>query len=359
MKSLFYTFLIIVLIQAFTGCKTDDDSPARVLIPAKFVKPFNETKVKRGAEVSIEAEIAALEEIKELKIFTRDTVFFQGTPTKENLSFVLNTYNLRLGGLQVSMEYVMQDGKVKKDNRIIRLLSDIYPTDFRAEVVNVFPHSTSSYTQGLEFDNGILYEGTGGMGRMGSISKVLKTNWKTGEILLEHVLVEQYFGEGITIIGDKLYQLTWQQNKCFVYDKNTLELINELSYSGEGWGLCNDGKHLIMSDGTERLYFRDPETFQLVKTIEVYSNTGPVTRLNELEYIDGKVLANVYTTNDIVKINLETGAVEAIIDLSIIALEHKKGGEVLNGIAYKRDEKRLFVTGKNWPSLLEIELVKI
>ena len=344
-----------------SNCESEDSKPSqrRKTNPVKFDTPTNNTSVKKGEGLPITVEISDLNEIKHLKIFTRDTVLFDGVPTQNQESVTLLTSNSRLGSKQISLHATLKNGEIRKDNRIIRILSDIYPTDYKAEVVNIFPHRTSSYTQGLEFDNGQLYEGTGGMGSSGGKSKLLKVDYKTGEVLKDHLLDPSYFGEGITIFGDQIYQLTWQQNKCFVYDKHTFELVNTFNYSGEGWGLCNDGTHLIMSDGSERLYYRDPNTFGLVKTIEVYSNAGPMQKLNELEYIDGKIYANVYLSNNILKINPNTGAVEAIIDASLIALEHKKGGDVLNGIAYKRDEKRLFITGKNWPSLLEIELVQL
>ena len=197
------------------------------------------------------------------------------------------------------------------------------------------------------------------MGMTGGQSILAQVDYKTGEHLKKITLDPEYFGEGITIFEDKVYQLTWQQNKCFVYDKNTLEKVKEFNYSGEGWGLCNDGNHLIQSDGTERLYFRNPSSFAIEKTIEVYSNNGPVKYLNELEYINGKIFANVYQSNNIVIINPTSGIVEGIIDASMVALTYRKGGEVLNGIAYQKSTDRIFITGKNWPNLIVVELVEI
>jgi glutamine cyclotransferase len=356
-----FLFCVIVLAFVFSRCTSDHPSGSITgnLTPAKFLTPTNNTAIKKGQELLVELSITDVNNLEHLKVFSRDTMFFDGKPEDAKMSFTLETNRLSLGSKQITLEATLKDGRVRKDNRIIRVLSDIYPKDFKAEVVNVFPHKTSSYTQGLEFYKGQLFEGTGGMGAAGGKSKLMQVDLESGNIQKEIVLEPNYFGEGITILGERIYQLTWQQNKCFVYDVNTFEKLEEFTYSGEGWGLTNDGEHLIMSDGSERIYVRDPKTFGLLKTIEVYSNAGPMQKLNELEYIDGKLYANVYLSNNILKINSETGAVEAVIDASLVALDYKENGEVLNGIAYRKEDKRLFITGKNWPSLLEIELIEL
>lgn len=217
---------------------------------------------------------------------------------------------------------------------------------------------TTSFTQGLEFDGDQLYEGTGGRDDATGISIIAKVDLNSGEVQQKIDLEKKYFGEGITIIGDQLYQLTWQEHTCFVYNKDSFDELKQFTYTGEGWGLCNDGKQLIMSDGSERIYFRNPDNFRLKKTIEVYSNQGPIKGLNELEYIKGKIYANVYTTNMIVIIDPKTGAVTGKIDASLVALDYRKGGRVLNGIAYKKSTKQLFITGKDWPNILEVGLVE-
>ena len=354
-KNIKYGFYVILFTFFIAGC-SEEEPKSKGLLPAKFVLPYNNTSIQKGKTLPIEVLVDDFSTVENLKIYTSDTVVFDGKPTKKNYSYILPTKTWNLGTTQVSLEAKLNDGSKRKDNRVVRVLSDIFPTDYLAEVINAFPHSTSSYTQGLEFDNGTLYEGTGGMGATGGTSFIAKVNYKTGEITQKFTLESKYFGEGISIIGDKLYQLTWQQNICFVYDKNSFEKIEEFSYSGEGWGLCNDGNFLIMSDGTERLYFRDPNTFGLKKTLEVYSNSGPVRKLNELEYINGKIYANVYQSNNIMIIDPKSGAVEGIIDASLITLEYRGKGEVLNGIAYQNTTDRLFITGKNWPNLLEISV---
>ena len=353
-----FTWFLILAIVAFSSCERD--STLRVQKPqpiVKFDQPFNNAKAQRGKLLVVTILLSDLENIAHLEVFTKDSIFYSGAPSEAELKLELDTRSWKVGSNQLTAEVRRKDGKTVKDNRIIKVLSDIYPEDYTVKMVNAYPHLTSSYTQGLEFDNGKLYEGTGGMGSTG-VSIVAKVDYKTGEIKQKFTLAANYFGEGITILGDDLYQLTWQQNKCFVYDKNTLQRKNDFTFTGEGWGLCNDGNVLIMSDGSERLYVRDPATFGLLKTIEVYSNQGPVKFLNELEYINGKVYANLYQSNNIVIINPSTGIVEGIIDCSELSLEYRKSGEVLNGIAYKKDTGRLFLTGKNWPNLLEVELVK-
>lgn len=351
--------IILIVLFGLPSCDDSENQPSTTLQPAKFVLPYNNTKFQRGKELPIEIDIPEWEKISHLKVFFKDTILFDGPPDKAALNFSIQTDQWSLGSRQLSLEAKMKDGKKRKDRRIIRVLSDIYPSDYEAEVVNVFPHATSSYTQGLEFDNGNLYEGTGGMGATGGMSMIARVDLNSGEILKKMTLDDEDFGEGITIMGDRLYQLTWQQNKCFVYDKNSFELLETFQFSGEGWGLCNDGKNLIMSDGSERIYFRDPKTFSLKNTIEVYSNAGRMRMLNELEYIDGKIYANIYQSDNIAIINPASGAVEGLIDASLISLDYRKGGEVLNGIAYQKEKDRLFITGKNWPNLIEIKLVPI
>lgn len=352
-------FLPISLTLFLIGCKEDkgDVDRTRNTPVAKFELPFNHATAQRGKTFRVEVLVNDIAKVKSLKVFIKDSIIFEGKPSKKEYLFEINTKNWSVGTNQISLEATTVDKKVKRDNRIVKILADIYPKEYSAEVINIYPHQTSSYTQGLEFDNNQLYEGTGSQGNTGT-SMVAKVNYKTGAIQERQQLDQKYFGEGITILKDQLFQLTWQENTCFVYDKNSLEKVKEFSYNGEGWGLCNDGEFLIMSDGSERLSFRDPSNFGLKKVIEVYSNEGPIKALNELEYINGKIFANVYQTDYIVVINPNSGVVEKRIDASLVALDHRKSGEVLNGIAYNSENKQLFITGKNWPSLLEIGLVE-
>ena len=234
----------------------------------------------------------------------------------------------------------------------MRVLSNIHPKSLRASVVKLFPHNQGHFTQGFEFNGNTLFEGTGQNGT----SLLAKLDINTGNPIKQVNLESSYFGEGITILGNNVYQITWQQQKCFVYNKESLEKINEISYSGEGWGLCNDAHNIIMTDGSERLYFRNPQTFEITKIVEVYDNVGPITNLNELEFIEGKIYANIWQQNYIVVIDPSTGKVIQKIDCTDVVVRAKGGGEVLNGIAYQVSSKKLFLTGKNWAKIAEVSI---
>lgn len=229
------------------------------------------------------------------------------------------------------------------------------PKRYGFKVVHQYPHDPEAYTQGLEFHQGVLYESTGQEGK----SSIRKVDYKTGNILKKVDLGPNSFGEGLTIVDDKVIQLTWREQVGFVYDKNTLAKTAEFKYgqSSEGWGICYDGKRLIKSDGSSKLYFLNKDTYAEEGFIEVYSDKGPMDSLNELEYIDGKIYANVYTKDFIVIINPENGAIEEEINLIGIYPDKQEINNELNGIAYDREGKRLFITGKNWHTLYEIEQV--
>jgi len=222
-------------------------------------------------------------------------------------------------------------------------------------VVNTYPHDRTAFTQGLVFEDDVLYEGTGQYG----YSTLRRVELETGDILQIRELSEQFFGEGITIYGDEIIQLTWQSNIGFVYDKESFELLQEFNYSTEGWGITHDGTRLIMSDGTSTLHFLDPQTFEEIGQLEVLDNDTPIARLNELEYIQGEIYANVWQEDWVVRIAPQTGQVVGWIELRglLTAEDRSEPVDVLNGIAYDAMTERLFVTGKLWPKLFEIELI--
>jgi glutamine cyclotransferase len=225
------------------------------------------------------------------------------------------------------------------------------------KVTNVCPHDGNAYTEGLVFQDGILYEGTGLVGR----STLRQVSPETGSILKLYALPDQFFGEGITILGNKLFQLTWRSHVGFVYDKDSFQLLGFFNYPSEGWGLTHDGKRLIMSDGTATLHFLNTETLEETGQIVVHDDNGPVTSLNELEYIEGQVYANVWKTDRIATINPHTGQVTGWIDLIGLLSPEDYGQpvDVLNGIAYDAERDRIFVTGKFWPKVFEIEVVPL
>lgn len=224
---------------------------------------------------------------------------------------------------------------------------------YKIEVVKAYPHDTGSYTQGLFWHDGSLYESTGLNGK----SSFRKVDLQSGQALTKLPFNRKYFVEGSVILGDKLYILTWTNKVIFIYDANTLEYLSTYSYPREGWGLTTDGKSLISSDGSSRIYFLTPE-LKFERSINVTLNGRAVRYLNELEWIDGRIWANVYTTDTIVIINPDTGIVEATVDCEGLLPERLRTSDtdVLNGIAVD-SEGRIFLTGKNWPELYEVKLV--
>lgn len=225
------------------------------------------------------------------------------------------------------------------------------------QIVNTFSHNPENFTEGLVYENGFIYEGTGRYGT----SSLQQVDLETGNALKFLPLSAQYFGEGITIHEDKIFQLTWESHLGFVYDKESFSLIGNFNFSTEGWGLTNDGKNLILSDGTSTLHLLDPETFTETGTILVMDNNGLIENLNELEFIRGEIYANVWPTEKIVRIDPHTGQVTGWIDLGgILSPEAAtRPVDALNGIAYDAENDRLFVTGKYWPNLFEIKLVPL
>lgn len=230
------------------------------------------------------------------------------------------------------------------------------PTFYDYRIVNAFPHDASAFTQGLFIDNGVLYETTGQYGASG----LRKTQLETGQTLKSVSLSDRLFGEGAVVWDGHVVMLTWRSGKGFVFDQQTFERKRNFTYDGEGWGLTHDGAQLIMSDGTDELRFLDPETLEDSGRLSVTFRGKPLPNLNELEWIKGEIFANVWQSDAVVRINPATGAVVGVIDLRGLLSddEREAGADVLNGVAYDAETDRLFVTGKYWPTLFEIELVE-
>ena len=228
------------------------------------------------------------------------------------------------------------------------------PAEHTFITVRAFPHDKSAYTQGLAYRDGFLYEGTGLNGR----SSLRKVNLETGAVVQRVDLEPEFFGEGITIFKDQIVQLTWTSHIGFVYDFKSFHLLKQFSYSGEGWGLTTNSRELFMSDGTSEIRVLDPETFGEKRRLRIHDGPKPIDQLNELEFVEGQIFANVWHTNRIARISAQTGAVVGWIDLTglLSPVFHLEPEAVLNGIAYDSVRKRLFVTGKLWPSIFEIKL---
>lgn len=240
----------------------------------------------------------------------------------------------------------------------ITILNNEFPKIYTYKILHEYPHDITSYTQGLEFFNDTLYESTGQYKE----SKLRKVDYKTGTVLKNYNLADEYFGEGLTILNNKIYQLTWRKGIGFVYDVNTFEKLDSFKYgnSKEGWGLCNDSQVIYKSDGTENIWLLNPQTLVENDHLQVYTNKGKIIEINEMEWVNGRIYANRYQKDGVAIINLKNGAVIAVIDFSPLKklVTQHQGLDVLNGIAYNPKTKTLFVTGKRWDKLFEVEIVE-
>ncbi len=232
------------------------------------------------------------------------------------------------------------------------------PAVLNYTITNIYPHDTASFIEGLEWHDGKFLESTGDPYYTGK-SKLAYVDLKTGKDVQKINLDKKYFGEGTTLLNGKIYQLTYKEKKCFVYDAKTFTKLKEFDYDGEGWGMTNNGKQLIMNNSSDKLYFRDPETFKVMSIIGVTDNNGPVAAINEMEFVDGFIYANVWQKDIILKINPESGKVLARADFSGTKEKYfaaqAANTDVLNGIAYDSVGKRFFITGKNWPNIFEVK----
>ncbi len=274
----------------------------------------------------------------------------------KNEKIKFNLENQKLGYTKLKA-LVYADGENTEVETNFTIYAKDAPELLKYEIINTYNHDGSSYTQGYEFYNDNLIEGSGQYGN----SSLRKTEYKTGKVVEKIDLDKKYFGEGVTILNDKIYQLTWNENTAFVYDAKTFQKEKSIPYAKNmpGWGLTNDGTHLYMSDGTEKIYILNPETFAIVDYINVYTNANKIDYINEMEWIDGKIWANIYEKDMVIKINPKTGAIENILNLSELKSKVTKPlqqGEVLNGIAYNPKTKTILVTGKNWDKSFELKV---
>lgn len=286
-----------------------------------------------------------------------DSVLYSLNGRKSSVNSTFDLTNERLGKHVISAIIFYGNKNKKLVNTIVKLAqkeADIY----EYKIVNEYSHDANAFTQGLEYHNGFLYESTGQRGA----STLRKTALETGEVVQKIDLDKKYFAEGMTIFNNKIYQLTWQSKEGFVYNIDNFEVEKTFNYgkSSEGWGLTHNETHIIKTDGSERMWFLNPETLKEERFIETYTNKMKQDKLNELEYINGKIYANVWQKNYILIVNPENGAIEGVLDLN--GLQSKAGqrgnDNVLNGIAYDSKNDRLFVTGKKWNKLFEIKINK-
>ena len=318
--------------------------------------------IEHKKQTTLNTTIKVTVKEKENKTINSVQFFVDGKEiSSKGVSVDLKTSDYGVGKHQISA-LIFYPEKTKKENSFFEVLANKKPIVYGYNIINEYPHDTKAYTQGLEYYNGFLYETTGRHGQ----STLRKVDPKTGKVLQQVSLDKKYFGEGMTIFNNKIYWLTWQAKKGFIYNLDTFKQEKEFKFnkSVEGWGLTHNNTDLIKSDGTHKIWFLDTETQKEKKSIQVYTNKYAVDNLNELELINGKIYANKYQQNAIVIIDPTTGIVEGIANLKSLKKEMEKTqklvaqDEVLNGIAFDAENNRLFVTGKHWGKLFEIELVK-
>lgn len=336
---------------ALTGCggSASNGDPQRQVkqpITVELITPSRDTTVVSGATLKISWRATA----------DSCRVFFAGTQVASisETSATIETADAPLGAQRIRV-VAWRGGVPGETSRRVTLLANVAPKEFGYNVVNAYPHDENAYTQGLLFHNGFLYESTGQRGA----STVRRVELRTGDVLKERKLDPGEFGEGLALHEGALYQLTWTSHKCHKYDLETLTPTGELYYSTQGWGLESDGENLYLTDGTENVYVVNPSTFEVLRTIQAYTNEGPQRMLNELEFIDGLLYANVYLTDLIVALDPKTGAVVRRIHLDglLPAQERTPHAEVLNGIAYDAARGAIYLTGKYWPKLYHVEFV--
>ena len=352
-RSAFLLLLFVFFTGVFLSCKSTADLPNSV----SFKLP------EQGQMISLTQPITIKLDVPQGTVVKSATYLLDGKTiaVKTNAdSILVPTNNLSVGYKLIT---AIVDNGMSKDTLTVNVVlkPNNKPTGYTYKVDRVLPHDTSSYTQGLEYHNGRFLESTGLEGS----STLRWVDPVTGKALQKVGLDQKYFGEGATLIDNKIVMLTWQNNMGLIYDAKTLVQEATFPYqdSREGWGLCFNGAQLVKSDGTNKLYFLNKTTFKEESAVEVYDNDGPVNALNELEYIDGNIFANVYTKDYIVVIDPKTGVVEKKIDMTgLLAKGYTRTAadidiDVLNGIAWDATNKKLYVTGKKWPKLFEITLV--
>jgi glutaminyl-peptide cyclotransferase len=354
MKPVAFPIILILSLFITAFSCSSNSSKSRKPVSSIAVQPAKNNYVF-GEKVSVNVKTKTRDgQIESIKLYFNNQLIKE---SKELDFTVENVLIEKLGSGNFTVEAVKTDGLKNSRSLVINTVSDVVPEKLTYQIVNTFPHSKTHFTQGLEFYNGFIYEGTGEYGTSG----IFKSDLKTGKTLQSQMLAEKYFGEGITILNEKIYQLTYRSQKGFVYKLSDFAVIDSFQFkSKEGWGLTNDGTHLIMGDGTHLLTWLNPNDFSVVKTLQVANNKGIINYLNELEYINETIYANVYTTDLIVQIDPNTGKILSEINMAGIINIYKNTQDkidYLNGIAYDNKSDRLFVTGKLWPKMFEIKLI--
>lgn len=345
LKVKLFAFIVLGLIS--TACKDDENA-------LKNLFEVDNTNIKPILKLEESVDLV----LKNIENKTIDsTIYFVNNikvgavKGNEKLHFELKDQKL---GNQTIKALVYFEGKNVEVLSSFSIFATHEPKILTYKIVNTYPHDITAYTQGFEFYKGVLLEGTGQYGK----STLRKTDYKTGKVLESIKLEDKFFGEGITILKDKLYQLTWKEKTVFVYDANTFKLEKTFTIDTEGWGITNDGEKLYMSDGSEKIYIMNPETLKVEDFINVFTNSAKIEAVNEMEWINGKIWANIYQKDAIAVIDPKTGAVQNVINCSDLRSKVTQHEELdaFNGIAYNPETKTYFVTGKNWDKVFELAI---
>lgn len=352
MKNKILTAGAVILLLAYS-CKQKNQGNEVTLSPEAG------TTYKEGDKVTVQLSNVADNKADSV-IYLLDSVKIAAKKDLSSISIATDTMVL---GPKVITARIYQGGQAQEVSTNFNLLAAKAPEELAYQVEKVFPHDTSSYTEGLFYQDGYLYESDGGRVSEGEgQSSLRKTDLITGKILQKADVDPKVFAEGIAMVDNKIIQLTYTEKIGYVYDKSSFKLLSTFTNNvgAEGWGMCFDGKRLYMDDSTNRLWFLDKDTYRATGYVDVYDDKGPVNQINELEYINGKIYANVYQTDTIIVIDPKTGAVLQRVDLNKLYPQDERApnADVLNGIAWDAAGRRLFITGKKWPHLYQIKFTK-
>ncbi len=362
-------FTLIVFITVACNNKNNDNSEnsnnngvndVKDSVVVKVNNPLNVTfsepkkdKHILGDKIEIIVDVKDITEEDSITLIINDKE--EAVLSQKNMKYVWDSKASKTGTNIVEARLKRGDNQFQKQRRIV-FLSDVKPKEYTYKVKKVYKHDEAAYTQGLFYHDGYLYEATGLKGE----STVRKVKLETGEVFQSFAIPKDVFGEGIVFLDNKIIQLSWEAGKGFVYDIDNFKLINQFSYTGQGWGIGTDGENLFMTNGTNKIQILEKQSYSITGELEVYDDEGEVKLLNELEYIDGEIYANIYQYEKIARIDPKTGKVNSYINLKgILPMKDvTRNTDVLNGIAYDKKGERIFVTGKKWPKLFEIELIE-
>ena len=348
-----YLFLGVFLCT-FASCDDAVDEVETRMVVLKIESPNKDAQLIEGQQFDLQLDIIENNANARLTVLLNAAKILDKKGVSTNEKLTISPEQLKLGYNEIEVIIEGFDDTKHSELRNVIVFSKTQPEVFIPVVQKTYPHNANHYTQGYEFLGNRLFEGTGQKGQ----SKVAEINLNSGEPTRQVDNDASIFGEGITIMNGEIFQLTWQSQICYVYNLADFSKKKEFNYNGEGWGLANDGKVLYMSNGSSRIVVRDPKTFEEVRSFDVFSNSQEYRALNELEFVDGFLYANVYQENFIVKIDPKDGRVVGLIDGNDLTTEGRGSGDVLNGIAYNAVNKRWYITGKNWIKVFEVVLEK-